>query len=489
MVVKFFRTVLVVAFLLGCRFVVTSDFWRSHPGQDRRIRNLAHVACCTLSDGSEDCECRCGNGKFSNFTLGNGDATPWQITASGSRSGSGIPGTITWSIIPDGTTIPDVFAGGPTGASSLNNFLTLTFPGGVTGEDLLEQSFARWDELSGLSFVRESNDDGSAFSTSTSNGVLGVRGDIRIGGRAGDGPGGILAANFFPGVGGDMVIDTSESGFFSSPINNFRTFRNVIMHELGHAIGIGHVTSSSDRLLLAPTIDLLIDGPQLDEVRAVHLFFGDALEETNDGLGNETVATATDLGSISPNGTLTIGTDADVPTQAISPTATDFVSISGEDDVDVFSFTVTTSSSVDIVLTPLGGVFSQAATLNFDANSRVDLSLAIFDSDGQSLLASSDTSGLGGTETLSSISLEPGTYFTRVAGGEDTIQLYSLELTAASNVLRGDVDLSGSVDFLDIAAFIAIVKSGGFQPEADVNGDTFVNFADIAPFIFILQGA
>jgi len=385
-VVKYFRVVYVLAFLLGCRFAATADFWRTNAALDRRMYKPRQMACCT-AECSENSSCTCGN--FGNFMIGNGNTTPWQVTASGFRSGSGVPGTITWSIVPDGTFVPDVSNGGPVGLSNLNDFLSTTFPGGVTGEALIAQSFNRWDELSGLSFVREFNDDGSAFS-------------------------------------------------------------NLIMHELGHAMGIDHVGSTSDSLLLEPAVNLSFDGPQLDEVRAVQFFFGDAFEETNNGLGNDTVPTATDLGSISPSGTIDIGTDADVPTQAISPTATDFVSISGEDDVDVYSFTVTSSSSIDIVLTPLGGVFAQGTEPNFDANSRVDLALSVFDSDGQSLLASSDQLGLGGTETLSSIILDPGTYFTQITGVEDTIQLYSLELTAAPTVLKGDVDLNGEVGFSDI---------------------------------------
>ena len=483
MVVRFFRAVCLLAFLLGCHFAITADFWRTHSALDRRMRKPERIAYCCLS-ASEDSTCTCGN--FSNFILGN--TTPWQVSASGPRSGIGIPGTITWSIVPDGTFVP---GGGLTtaGPSDLNDFLNATFTGGVTGEALIEQSFNRWDELSGLSAVRELNDDGRAFNNFTFDGVLGVRGDIRIGGQVLDGPGGTLAFNFFPDDGADMVVDTSDFNFFDNTNNNSRAFRNTIMHEVGHALGIDHVSSTSDALLLEPSINLSFDGPQLDEVRAVQLVFGDAFEETNNGLGNGTVQTATDLGNISSGATLAIGKDADVPTQTISPTATDFVSISGEDDVDVYSFTVDSLSNFEIALTPLGGVFTQGATLGsatiFDANSRVDLALSLFDSDGQSLLASSDQSGLGGTETLSSISLEPGTYYTQITGVQDTIQLYSLELTSA---LKGDVDLNGVVDFFDIGAFIGVLEARTFQAEADTNCDTVVDFGDIASFIIILQG-
>lgn len=54
------------------------------------------------------------------------------------------------------------------------------------------------------------------------------------------------------------------------------------------------------------------------------------------------------------------------------------------------------------------------------------------------------------------------------------------------DVLKGDVNLSGNVDFLDIAPFIAVLSSAGFQAEADCDCNGMVNFLDIAPFINIL---
>ena len=55
--------------------------------------------------------------------------------------------------------------------------------------------------------------------------------------------------------------------------------------------------------------------------------------------------------------------------------------------------------------------------------------------------------------------------------------------------LCGDVNLSTTVDFADIAPFIALLSTGTFQAEADCNEDGFVTFADIAPFINALAGA
>jgi hypothetical protein len=54
--------------------------------------------------------------------------------------------------------------------------------------------------------------------------------------------------------------------------------------------------------------------------------------------------------------------------------------------------------------------------------------------------------------------------------------------------LLGDVDLSGDVTFLDIAPFIDLLSSNGFQAEADIDQNGEVTFLDISPFIDILSG-
>lgn len=55
-------------------------------------------------------------------------------------------------------------------------------------------------------------------------------------------------------------------------------------------------------------------------------------------------------------------------------------------------------------------------------------------------------------------------------------------------VVKGDLDLNGTVDFLDINPFIVVLAAGGTQPEGDCNCDGFVDFLDISPFIQILAG-
>ena len=60
-----------------------------------------------------------------------------------------------------------------------------------------------------------------------------------------------------------------------------------------------------------------------------------------------------------------------------------------------------------------------------------------------------------------------------------------------TGVLLGDVDLNGTVDFLDITPFIGVLSGSGIpnQPEADCDESGVVDFLDITPFIAILSGS
>ena len=60
-------------------------------------------------------------------------------------------------------------------------------------------------------------------------------------------------------------------------------------------------------------------------------------------------------------------------------------------------------------------------------------------------------------------------------------------LSVTGGVLKGDVDLSGTVDFADIGPFIAALQGGVFVAQADCDCSTVVDFGDIPAFIAILQ--
>ena len=51
----------------------------------------------------------------------------------------------------------------------------------------------------------------------------------------------------------------------------------------------------------------------------------------------------------------------------------------------------------------------------------------------------------------------------------------------------GDVNIDCEVNFLDIPAFIDVLISGEFNPQADLNFDEAVDFGDIPPFVAVLS--
>ena len=80
-----------------------------------------------------------------------------------------------------------------------------------------------------------------------------------------------------------------------------------------------------------------------------------------------------------------------------------------------------------------------------------------------------------------------------VADGTEfgSVDLDDLSVTVTpetGEVLKGDVNQSGTVDFADIPPFISVLQAGTFQAEADCDCNEVVDFSDIPVFISILQG-
>lgn len=375
---------------------------------------------------------------FFNF----GDGSRWNRTSrSGSGLGQGDATIVTWSIAPDGTPIGS-FNGEPGGPNNLRSFLAGIYgshPTSNRAEDQpwftpLQQVFDRWTEVSGVTYVYEPNDDGAAFGSSTP-GIVGVRGDVRIGGHYIDGPSNVLAYNFYPTV-GEMVIDTGDSFYFNTGGNSLR-LRNTVAHEAGHGLGLGHVDPRNGTKLMEPSITLGFDGPQHDDILAINRGYGDRLEKNG---GNDTYTRATDLGTLGL-GTFTIDT----------------VSIDDDSDVDWFRFTVGAGREIDLTLTPIGSTYNSNGTM-FNSLAQSNLALAVYASNGTTLLASANIHGAGVAETLNNLVLPgSGTYYVRITGSANAAQMYRLTGTIDSAVPEPDVavfdgttlisDNSGVVDF------------------------------------------
>lgn len=365
-------------------------------------------------------------------TQGNG----WSFTSSGS-SGLGQPATLTWSVVPDNTQLPTGL-GEPVSNSGLISFLDGVHHGGYTpgGADLTQRdwwqlmnsAFERWDEVSGIAFNYESNDDGKKLGSFS--GSLGVRGDHRIGGHSIDGQTSptFLAYNYFPNN-ADMVIDTDEINRWSNANGNYLLFRNMMMHEIGHGIGLNHVEPTNQSKLMEPKISTMYDGPQFDDILGAHRLYGDANEE---GSGNETYFNATVLGSILAGQTISIGTDA--VDSAVSPGEIDFVSIDDNSDVDFFSFSIDTPQLVDIVLTPLGPTYDEGSSANntnpYNASEQSNLTLSLYDTNGTSVLEFSNDTSNGFSEDIVYQLIAAGDYFVRVGGLSNAAQFFQLDITA-----------------------------------------------------------
>ncbi len=354
----------------------------------------------------------------------------------------GSPLTLTWGFLRDGN---HVDGGGAAGSSLISSF-DATFGAGPGGSDLtlrpwfthFQNSFNRWSQVSGLSYQYETNDDGANQNDNFANrGILGVRADIRIGARAMAPGSNVLAYNFFPN-GGDMVINTNFMSSFGNSTNNYRYLRNVVMHEHGHGIGCDHCDSNNAGFLMEPFIQTGFDGPQFHDILLAQRGYGDVYEKSNGGLGNDIAARATPLGAISHGGSVSIGNDA--RDLSVGANEVDFVSIDSQTDTDFFSFSISSSSMVNVLLESLGPTYnvgSQGGSqVSFNTKERSDLSLALFDVNGTSMLASSNTSGFGGNESINFNLMNAGTYFLRVTGLNNPdsyfdTQMYGLSVTAA----------------------------------------------------------
>ena len=105
-----------------------------------------------------------------------------------------------------------------------------------------------------------------------------------------------------------------------------------------------------------------------------------------------------------------------------------------------------------------------------------------------------DRSVAGATFTLGDIVFTSGGIedivgFTHLSGSAD-ITDFGIAFPA-DDVLLGDANCDGEVNFGDIGPFIALLSSNGeeFKPEADINQDAEISFADIPPFITILSSS
>jgi hypothetical protein len=338
----------------------------------------------------------------------------WSLTSGGLTGTIGDPVTLRYSFVPDGTVITGAAGELPT-PSNLYAVFNQIYGSAAAWQGHIASAFQKWSQLSGVTYILEPNDDGAPVSGATP-GILGVRGDIRIGGHNIDGQAGsnILAYNTYPNF-GDMVIDTSNTVYYGNLANNALNLRNTACHEAGHGIGLAHVCPWNFTKLMEPLVSNVFDGPQHDDILGAQWYYGDASEN------NDAQATATDLGVL-PEGTTTL---ADL-------------SCNGASDTDWYAFTVTGPHALTVTMTPIGLTYLEgpeggscstgAATNSLVAN---DLGVSVHDANGAAI-ATANAGAPGSPETIPGFALPASgsTFWIRVfPGAVNDIQMYQLAVT------------------------------------------------------------
>jgi hypothetical protein len=360
----------------------------------------------------------------------------------------------------------------------------------------INNAYAQYARVSGISLSYIAEQDAAGVST-------GMFGDIRIGGENLDGtPGGALADNTFPDA-GDMRIDVTREtngsvGFYFATEPGLR---NLVIHETGHGIGLGHseFVNNSAHAIMEPGLRTDIWGLQFDDVFAVNRQYGDPQERSG---GNNAPVTATLLGTLNTSGSASVGLDA--ADSVVDQFDDDWLGIDGTSDVDWFRFSVSGDSFAKIQLTPAGPTYTTTNMGAFNAAAQSDLILQLFTSSPSvTLLKTIDTGGLGAGELLGAQHLATaGDYLLRVRGKQDLNQFYRFDVSVSALPTPGtsaDVNLDGITSLLDWQIFVAnsgtstglLTQRDAFM-HGDLNFDGLVDYSDLKLFknaYFVANGA
>lgn len=174
----------------------------------------------------------------------------------GSKWGSSELGTaggiVTWSLAAAGTDISRFSVGNGVSTTG-DTFLDYDY------EQVISDAFSEWSRYGDIEFQQVEDQGGAAG--------VGADADIRI--YFGAIPGGTAGYAFYPSyygsaIGGDILLDTLDR-FNTDPL----LFASVVLHEIGHSLGLGHVDSDSIMTARVKKIGL-----QADDIAGIQEIYG-----------------------------------------------------------------------------------------------------------------------------------------------------------------------------------------------------------------------
>lgn len=139
----------------------------------------------------------------------------------------------------------------------------------------IELAFSTWASYANITF-NEVPDGGGSFGDSAD----GAAGDIRIGGHWFDGSGSTLAHGYYPPENGgtkagDIHFDIDENWVIGFAGKGYDIF-TVALHEIGHAIGLGH--SGDNQARMRPGYTETFSGLGTDDIAGVVALYGEKQE-------------------------------------------------------------------------------------------------------------------------------------------------------------------------------------------------------------------